>query len=99
MTRLFPLDPRSATGKAKELLDGLSRRGAGPMVLTMGHSPALLRGYLDLSRAMKAATLPRALTERVSIAVGPDGWLSPAGLEAYGEVWRHCERAGRAGRG
>jgi chromosome partitioning protein len=31
--------------------------------------------------------------ERVSIAVGPDGWLSPDGLDAYREVWRHCQRA------
>ncbi len=31
--------------------------------------------------------------ERVGIAAGPDGWLSPEGLEAYGEVWRRARRA------
>jgi chromosome partitioning protein len=31
--------------------------------------------------------------ERVAIAAGPDGWLAPAGLVAYGEVWRQVERA------
>ena len=31
--------------------------------------------------------------ERVSIAAGPDGWLAPDGLDAYREVWRHCQRA------
>jgi chromosome partitioning protein len=31
--------------------------------------------------------------ERVAIAQGPDGWLSKAGLDAYGEVWRHVQRA------
>lgn len=31
--------------------------------------------------------------ERVSVAVGPDGWLAPDGLDAYREVWRHCRRA------
>lgn len=31
--------------------------------------------------------------ERVAIAQGPDGWLAPAGLDAYGEVWRRIQRA------
>ena len=31
--------------------------------------------------------------ERVAIAAGPDGWLSPAGLDAYGDVWRQVQRA------
>jgi hypothetical protein len=33
--------------------------------------------------------------ERVGIAAGPDGWLSPEGLENYGEVWRKVRRATR----
>lgn len=37
------------------------------MVATMAHSPAVLGGYLDLSRAIKRAKLLRG--ERVSIAV------------------------------
>ncbi len=39
------------------------------MVATMAHSPAVLGGYLELSRAMKRATLDRKLGELVSIAV------------------------------
>ena len=39
------------------------------MVATMAHSPALLAGYLDLSRAMKRAKLDREVSERLSIAV------------------------------
>ena len=39
------------------------------MVATMAHSPAVLAGYLDLSRAMKRAELDRKVSERVSIAV------------------------------
>ena len=34
------------------------------------------------------------IPERVAIAAGPDGWLSPDGLDAYGEVWRHVQRRG-----
>ena len=33
--------------------------------------------------------------ERVSIAAGPDGWLSVDGLDAYRGVWRRVVRAGR----
>ncbi|MFB9963178.1 carboxymuconolactone decarboxylase family protein [Sinosporangium siamense] len=39
------------------------------MVSTMAHSPALLQGYLDLSRAMKRTKLPRALSEKISLAL------------------------------
>ncbi|WP_234880113.1 carboxymuconolactone decarboxylase family protein [Mycolicibacterium litorale] len=39
------------------------------MVATMAHSPAVLGGYLDLSRAMKRSKLPRQITERISLAV------------------------------
>ena len=69
--RLPPLTPETATGKAQEALTDIYQRhgSAGPMVRAMANSPALLRGYLDLSRATKRIKLDRALSERVSIAV------------------------------
>jgi chromosome partitioning protein len=36
-----------------------------------------------------------SVPERVTIASGPDGWLSAEGLDAYGEVWRRLRRAVR----
>ena len=39
------------------------------MVRTMANSPAVLGGYLQLSRAMKRAKLDRRISERTSIAV------------------------------
>jgi chromosome partitioning protein len=33
------------------------------------------------------------IPERVAIAVGPDGWLAPDGMDAYREVWQHVARA------
>lgn len=61
---------QAATGRAKELLDELADRGTppGPMVRTMANAPALLRGYVDLSRAMKRAHLDRRITERIALA-------------------------------
>lgn len=69
--RFHPLTPHEAEGKAGELLGELvGRHGqVGSMVATMAHSPAVLAGYLDFSRAMKRASLDRKLSERVSIAV------------------------------
>ncbi len=35
--------------------------------------------------------------ERVAIAAGPEGWLSPEGLDVYRAVWRRSLRAARDG--
>jgi AhpD family alkylhydroperoxidase len=71
MTRIDPLDPDHAPPTSRTLLtEIIDRHGdAGPMVRTMAHSPALLQGYLQLSRAMRRVGLPRPLSEKVSIAV------------------------------
>jgi AhpD family alkylhydroperoxidase len=85
MPRLRPLDPEQASGgTARTLLRGIiDRHGdAGPMVRTMAHSPALLQGYLELSRAMKRSAIPRPLSERISLAI--QEWLGCAlCLEAH----------------
>lgn len=71
MARIEPLDPGRASGKARELLDELTARGGdpGPMVRSMANAPALLRGYLDLNRAMKRSHLDRRISERIALAV------------------------------
>lgn len=71
MTRFPPLTPDTAQGAARSLLgDLVARHGEiGSMVATMAHSPAVLGGYLDLSRATKRSKLPRHITERISLAV------------------------------
>jgi AhpD family alkylhydroperoxidase len=89
MPRLLPLDPEQASGTARTLLGGIvDRHGdAGPMVRTMAHSPALLGGYLELSRAMKRSAIPRPLSERISLAV--QEWLGCAlCLEAHAAAGR-----------
>ena len=71
-TRFSAHTPETAPTRTAELLAELWNRhdGAlGSMVRIMAGSPALLSGYLDLSRAMKRSKLSRADAERVSIAV------------------------------
>jgi len=72
-TTRFPAHtPQTATGRAADLLGGLwARHGeqVSEMVRTMAGSPALLGGYLELSRAMKRSRLPRRTAETISIAI------------------------------
>jgi uncharacterized peroxidase-related enzyme len=84
MTRIEPIELDAATGKAKELLDEYTSRGgdAGPMVRAMAQSPVVLRGYMDLSRAVKRSHIDRRITERINLAVHE--WLGCAYcLEAH----------------
>lgn len=69
--RLTALTPDTATGASRELLGELvARHGqVGTMVSTMAHSPAVLGGYLNLSKAMRRAKLHRRTSELLSIAV------------------------------
>jgi uncharacterized peroxidase-related enzyme len=71
MPRIEPIDRNEATGKARELLDELANRSGepGPMVRAMANAPALLRGYVDLNRAMKRSHVDRRITERIALAV------------------------------
>lgn len=71
MPRFTRLTPATAVGVSRGLLSDLvSRHGQiGGMVSMMAHSPAVLCGYLQLSRAMKRAKLNRTVSERISIAL------------------------------
>ena len=54
MQRLNSIDPATATGEAKELLDGVQKKlGATPNVIrTLANSPAALKAYLGTSEAL-----------------------------------------------
>ena len=53
MPRFSRLTPETAVGASRDLLGDLVERHGqvGDMVSTMAHSPAVLGGYLDLSKA------------------------------------------------
>ena len=71
MARIEPIPMEQVEGKARDLLDELVQRGGEPgqMVRAMANAPALLRGYLDLTRAMKRSHIDRRVTERINLAV------------------------------
>jgi uncharacterized peroxidase-related enzyme len=75
MPRIEPLELDHAPAKARELVDEYAARAGepGPMIRTMANAPAVLRGYLDLSRAMKRSHLDRRITERIALAA--QAWI------------------------
>ena len=64
MPRFSRLTPETAVGASRDLLGDLVERHGqvGDMVSTMAHSPAVLGGYLQLSKAMRRAKLDRKVS-------------------------------------
>jgi uncharacterized peroxidase-related enzyme len=71
MTRLKALNPNEAKGKTKELFTAIEGKlGMVPnMMRTMGNSPALLEGYLNLSGALAHGLLGTKTGELLALAV------------------------------
>ncbi|MET9540501.1 alkylhydroperoxidase [Streptomyces sp. NPDC006553] len=88
--RLTALTPEQAPGRAGELMTDIARRhgSVGETASTMAHSPALLDGSPNLSRAMKRVRIPRALSGKPSLAV--QEWI---GCGTCAEAHRAAGRA------
>ncbi len=71
MPRIHPIDPRTAEGKARTLLEAVHKKfGMTPNITaTLAHSPAALEGYLGLSGALAAGSLGAKLREQIAVAV------------------------------
>lgn len=71
MPRLNAIDPREATGKAKELLDGVKAKiGRVPNLMrTFANSPAALEAYLNFSGALSGGLLDAKLREQIALTV------------------------------
>jgi len=69
MSRLAIVDPNTATGKAKDLLDAVKAKlGIVPnMTRVMADSPAVLEGYLQFSGALSGGSLEPRLREQIAL--------------------------------
>lgn len=69
MTRLTPVNPSQATGKAKDLLDAVQQAmGATPNIFTgLANAPAALEGYLNLNSALSNGALNAQLREKIAL--------------------------------
>ncbi len=72
MSRIPQINPESATGRAKELLDAVKGKlGLVPnMTRAMANSPAVLDGYLSLSGALSKGHLNAKQREQIALTVG-----------------------------
>src|SRR5262249_20400712 len=70
MPRMTAIDPATATGEAKELLDGIQAAfgSTANSFRAMANDPAVLKGWIELSGAL-ATTLTRRLGEQIAIAI------------------------------
>jgi uncharacterized peroxidase-related enzyme len=71
MNRITQLDPTQATGKTKQLFDGVqSKLGVVPNLFrVLGTAPAALEGYLNFSGALAGGSLNAKVREQVALAV------------------------------
>jgi uncharacterized peroxidase-related enzyme len=65
------MDPNNASGKAKQLLDGVQATlGMTPNLMrTMANSPAVLEGYLNLNTALGRGRISAKVREQIALAV------------------------------
>ncbi|MBL8229152.1 MAG: carboxymuconolactone decarboxylase family protein [Bryobacterales bacterium] len=71
MQRLNAVNPAEATGKAKQLLDGVQAKiGMTPNLMkTLANGPAALEAYLNLSAALSTGKLDARFREQIALAV------------------------------
>ncbi len=71
MNRIPQLDPATATGKTRQLLDTVQQKlGVVPNLMkVLSNAPAALEGYLQFSGALAGGVLPARLREQIAIAV------------------------------
>jgi uncharacterized peroxidase-related enzyme len=71
MPRINPVDPNVATGKQKELLDGVKAKlGRVPNLMkTFATSPAALEAYLNFSGSLADGLLDAKLREQIALTV------------------------------
>lgn len=72
MPRLNMIDPNSADGKAKELLDGFHKKiGMTPNIYRiMANSPAVLEGLTQFGGSLAKGSLSAKLREQIALVVG-----------------------------
>lgn len=74
MAGIKPLDPHTAMGRSKELLDPIAEKNGKTINIqrVLAHSPAALQAYLGISGALREGSLSPALRERIALVVAQE---------------------------
>jgi uncharacterized peroxidase-related enzyme len=92
VNRIAQLDPAEATGRTKQLFDGVQAKlGVVPnLVRVLGNAPAALEAYIDFRRMLSGASFDAKLCEQIALTVAGSN-LSGYCLSAHAFI------GGRAG--
>ncbi|MGE5169908.1 MAG: carboxymuconolactone decarboxylase family protein [Rudaea sp.] len=89
MSRIPAIDPATATGRARQLLDAVrAQLGIAPnFTRVLAHSPQALEGFLGLYGATAGFAIDKATQERIALAVA-EGNACPYCLSAHTAIGR-----------
>lgn len=90
MARVQVIDPKTATGEARQLLDAVqSQLGATPnFIRVLANSPKALQGFLGLYGALGQASVDKATQERIALAIA-EGNSCQYCVSAHTAIGRH----------
>lgn len=91
MSRLSIVDPKTATGDARALLDAVQNQlGVTPnFIRVLANSPNALEGFLGLYGALGSSSLDKAMQERIALAVA-EGNACEYCVSAHTAIGRHA---------
>lgn len=91
MSRIKPIDPKTATGEARRLLDAVQAQlGITPnFVRVLAHSPKALEGFLGLYGAAAGFALDKPAQERIALAVAESNACEYC-VSAHTAIGRHA---------
>lgn len=91
MARVPVIDPKTATGEVRQLLDGVQAQlGVTPnFIRVLANSPKALQGFLGLHGALGEATIDRATQERIALAIAEGNGCQYC-VSAHTAIGRHA---------
>jgi AhpD family alkylhydroperoxidase len=84
LNRILPVDPKSVTGKTKQMFDNIQAKfGMVPNLFrVLGNAPAAFEAYVNFSAALADGTLDTKVQEQIGLTVA-DGNLCDYCLSAH----------------
>ena len=91
MARIQVIDPKTATGKTRQLLDAVQAQlGATPnFIRVLANSPPALEGFLGLYGALGEASIDKATQERIALAIAEGNGCQYC-VSAHTAIGRHA---------
>ena len=91
MSRVQTVDPKTATGEARRLLDAVQAQlGVTPnFIRILANSPKALEGFLGLYGALGGISLDKAMQERIALATA-EGNSCDYCVSAHTAIGRHA---------